>query len=178
MFIFVEEDEAEEEAEGGNRVWRAWTILLVARMSSTCESVTGETKGSGGTRAPTTGEGVRVERGDGKAVHITTDMMLGDTAAERAEGEGPEEGGGGGAKGAGAAKATLPFGELQVLFFGRAKKGPGPSPSRTSRTNTNIQRLPLAMGQRGGKRARACCTRWVWNAGRKSTHIMCLLSSF
>jgi len=80
MFIFVEEDEAEEEAEGGNRVWRAWTILLVARMSSTCESVTGETKGSGGTRAPTTGEGVRVERGDGEAVCITADMMLGATS--------------------------------------------------------------------------------------------------
>jgi len=86
--------------------------------------------------------------------------------------------GGGGAEGAGAAKTVLPFGELRVLFFGREKNDPGPSPSRTSRTNTNIQRFPFAMGQRGGQRARARRTRWVWNAGRKSTHAMWLLSSF
>jgi len=99
-------------------------------------------------------------------------------AAERAEGGGLERGRGGGAEGAGAAEAALPFGKLRVLFFGRVKKDLGPSPSRTSRTNTNIQRLPLAIGQRGGRRARAHHTRWVWNAGRKLTHIICLLSSF
>jgi len=182
----------------------------MVRMSSTCESVTGETKGSEGAKARTTGEGMRVERGDGEVDHITADMILratsrsqvdlsaclfpcfrgrGRTSREGAavtsmEGGGPERGGGGGAKGAGAAKATLPFGELRVLFFGRTKndpgpEGPGPSPSRTSMTNTNMQRLPLATGQRAGRRARrAHRTRWVWNVGWKSTHIMCLLSSF
>jgi len=107
-------------------------------MSSTCESVTGETEGSGGTKDLTTGEGVRVERGDGKADRITTAMMLRATsrsqvdlsaclfpcfrgrgrtsregaAAEHIEGGGPEGGRGGGAKGAGVAKAVLPFSEL------------------------------------------------------------------
>jgi len=76
----MEEDKAEEEAGGGNQVWRAWTILLVARMSLTCESITGETEGSGGAKAPTTGKGVRVERGDGEAVCITTDTILGATS--------------------------------------------------------------------------------------------------
>jgi len=71
-FISIEEEDTKEEAGGGNWAWRAWTILLMARMSSTCESVTEETKGSGGTKAPTTSEGVRVDRGDGKADHITT----------------------------------------------------------------------------------------------------------
>jgi len=77
------------------------------------------------------------------------------------EGRGPERGGGGGAKGARVAKAALPFSKLRVRFFSRVKKDPGPegsglSPSRTSRTNMNMQHLPLAVGQRGGKRVRAC----------------------
>src|SRR6266850_1336932 len=138
MFITTRGGDVEEEAGGGNRVWRAWTIPLVVRMSSTCESVTGETEGSRGTKALTAGEGVRVERGDGEADCITADMMLGATsqsqvdlsaclfpcfrgrggtlregaAAECAEGGGPERGGGGGAKGAGMAEAALPFSEL------------------------------------------------------------------
>jgi len=78
--IAIEDEDVEGEAGGGNQAWRAWTILLVARMSSTCESVTGETEGSGDVRAPTTGEGVRVERGDGKADRITTLAMLGVTS--------------------------------------------------------------------------------------------------
>jgi len=52
-------------------VWRAWTILLVARMSSTCESITGAMEGSRGTKGLMTGEGVRVESGDGEVDLIT-----------------------------------------------------------------------------------------------------------
>jgi len=137
-FISVEEEDAEEEVGGGNWAWRAWTILLIARMSSTCESITGETEGSGGTKAPTTSEGMRVERRDGKVDRITTTTIpratsqsqvdlstclfpyfrgRGGTSREGAavmgaEGRGPERGRGGGAKGARAAKATLPFGKL------------------------------------------------------------------
>jgi len=170
--ITVEDGDVEGGTGGGNQAWRAWTILLVVRMSSTWESVTGETEGSRGARALMTSEGVRVERGDGEADHITAAATLGATsrsqvdlstclfpcfrgrggtsgegaAAERVEGGGLERGRGGGAEGAGAAEAVLPFGELQVLFFGRVKnnpgpKGPGPSPSRTLRTNTNIQHV-------------------------------------
>ena len=133
-----EDKDVEEEAGEGNWAWRAWTIPLVARMSLTCESVIGETEGSGGTEAPTTGEGVRVERGDGEAVHITANTIPGATSRSRVdlsaclfpcfrgrggtsregaavmgmEGGGPERGRGGGAQGAGVAKAALPFGKL------------------------------------------------------------------
>src|SRR6266850_6594907 len=150
--ISKEDKDMEEEAGGGNQAWRVWTIPLVARMASTCESITGETEGSRGTKGPTTGEGMRVERGDGEADCITTAMMLGATsrsqvdlstclfpcfrgrggtsregaAAEHAEGGGPERGGGGGTKGAGVAEAALPFSELRVLFFSRVKNDPGP----------------------------------------------------
>jgi len=59
--------------QGGGliRVWRAWTIPLVARMSSTCESITRETEGSGGAKGLTTSEGMRVESGDGGVDHNT-----------------------------------------------------------------------------------------------------------
>ena len=68
-------DNKEEEAGGGwFWVWRAWTIPLLARMSSTCESITGETEGSMGVIGLTTSEGMRVESGDGEADHITADM--------------------------------------------------------------------------------------------------------
>jgi len=43
-------------------------------MSSTCESITGETEGSMGVIGLTTSEGMRVESGDGEADHITADM--------------------------------------------------------------------------------------------------------
>ena len=52
-------------------MWRAWTIPLVARMSLTWESVTREMECSTGTKGLMTGEGVRVESGDGEASLIT-----------------------------------------------------------------------------------------------------------
>jgi len=74
-------DNEEEEAGGGLiQAWRAWTIPLVARMSSTCESITEETEGSRGAKCLTTGEGMRVESGDGEADHITVVMTPGATS--------------------------------------------------------------------------------------------------
>ena len=55
------------------------------------------------------------------------------------------------------------------LLFSMSKKVVGPSLAITSRRNMNITHFPFAMGQRGGSRAMACCTRCVWNWGRKST---------
>jgi len=46
-------------------------------MSSTCESITGETEGSRDAKAPTTSEGVRVERGMGKQIASLPTQCLG-----------------------------------------------------------------------------------------------------
>ena len=86
--------------------------------------------------------------------------------------------------GTGAFDGILAFFDLFWPFFlsvskkGLDPSGPDSSVVRISRINTNIHHFPLATGHRGGNRASACRTRYVWIVGWKSTQKILSLLSF